>query len=77
VNITSPNRHICEVVVELGEDVGFRAGGQIDSAERSLAGMVASLCIAAGAQCQPTARHSLQVPMAAVYATQPSCAVEP
>jgi hypothetical protein len=54
VNIESPNRHICEVVIaiELGEDVGLRAGGQIDSAEHSLAGMVASLCIAVGAEGQ-------------------------
>jgi hypothetical protein len=41
VNVASPNRHICEVVFELREDVGLKAGGQIDSAERSLAGMVA------------------------------------
>ena len=34
---------IYEVVFELGEDVGLKAGGQIDVAEHSLAGMVASL----------------------------------
>jgi len=43
VSFASPNRHICEVVFELGEDVGLKAGGQIDVAEHSLAGMVASL----------------------------------
>jgi hypothetical protein len=47
---------ICEVVFELGEDVGLKAGGQIDSAERSLAGMVASLFIAASVRTKPAKR---------------------
>jgi hypothetical protein len=46
VNVESLNRHICEVVIKLGEDVGLKASGQIDSAKRSLAGIVASLFIA-------------------------------
>jgi hypothetical protein len=37
VSVASQNRDICEVVFELGEDVGLKAGGQIDSAKRSLA----------------------------------------
>ncbi len=32
MNVASPNRHICEFVFELGEDVGLKAGGQIDLA---------------------------------------------
>jgi hypothetical protein len=36
VNVALLNRYICEVVFKLGEDVG----GQIDSAEHSLAGML-------------------------------------
>jgi hypothetical protein len=44
--------------VELGEDVG--SGARIDSAERSLAGMVASLCIAVNVQGQPITRQLLQ-----------------
>ena len=47
MNDESLNRQIYEVVVKLQEDVGLKAGGQIDSAERSLAGIVASLFIAA------------------------------
>jgi hypothetical protein len=31
VNIASPNRHICKVIFELGEDVGLKAGSQINS----------------------------------------------
>lgn len=42
MNVESLNRHICEVVVKLQEDIGLKAGGLIDSAERSLAGIVAS-----------------------------------
>jgi hypothetical protein len=39
----------------IGEDVGLKAGGQIDSAERSLAGIVASLFIAASVR-EPATR---------------------
>jgi hypothetical protein len=31
VHGTSPNRYICEVVVELGGDVGLKASDQVDS----------------------------------------------
>jgi len=57
------NRHICEVAVKLQEDVGLKAGGQIDSAERSLARMVASLFTAASVRSGFTAeahwRHAI------------------
>ena len=55
-DVASPNRHICEVVFELGEDVGLKAGGQIDSAKRSLARMVASMFIAATVRTKPATR---------------------
>jgi hypothetical protein len=56
VNIVSLNRYMFKVVVavELGEDIGMRL--VVDSAERSLAGMVASLCIAVGARAKPANR---------------------
>jgi hypothetical protein len=53
VNVEPLNRYICEVVVELQEDVGLKAGGRIDSAERSLAGIVVSLFIAASVRTKP------------------------
>ena len=56
MNVESLNRHICEVVVELQEDVGLKAGGRIDSAERSLAGMVVSWFIAASVHTKPATR---------------------
>jgi hypothetical protein len=56
MSVASPNRDVCQVVVELGEDAGLKAGGYIDSAERSLAGMVASLFIAAGVRKKPAKR---------------------
>jgi hypothetical protein len=56
VNITSPNRHICEVVFELGKDIRLKAGGQIDSAKRSLAGIVASLFIVTSLRTKPAKR---------------------
>jgi hypothetical protein len=56
VNVESLNRHISEVVVKLQEDVGLKAGGQIDSAERSLTGMVASLFIVASVRTKPATR---------------------
>jgi hypothetical protein len=56
VNVESLDRLICEVVVKLQEDVGLKAGGQIDSAERSLAGVVASSFIAAGVRTKPATR---------------------
>jgi hypothetical protein len=56
VNVESLSRHICEEVVKLQEDVGLKAGGQIDLAERSLAGLVASLFIAASVRTKPAKR---------------------
>jgi hypothetical protein len=56
MNVASPNRHTYEVVFELREDVGLEAGGQIDSAERSLAGIVALLFIAASVRTKPAKR---------------------
>jgi hypothetical protein len=55
VNVASPNRHIYKVVFKLGEDVRLKAGGQI---EHSLAGMMASLFIAASARTKPATRYS-------------------
>ena len=57
MNVAPPNRHICKV--ELGEDVGLKAGGQVDFGERSLVCIV----VAHGAQSQLSARDSLQKPM--------------
>jgi hypothetical protein len=56
VNVESLNRQIYGVVVKLQEDVGLEAGGQIDSAERSLVGMVASLFIAASVRTKLATR---------------------
>ena len=61
-NVEPPNRHKCETAVELGEHFRLTAGGQIDSAERSLAGMVASSCIAAGAHGSQTLRIRCRSP---------------
>jgi hypothetical protein len=56
VNVASLNRHICKVVFELGEDVGLKAGGQVEFGERSLVGVVASLLLTASVRTKPAER---------------------
>ena len=74
MNVASLNRHICEVVIKLQEDVGLKAGGQIDSAERSLAGIVG--IVVRRRKRAHKGSHALGIhcrsPWLAVYATQPS-----
>jgi hypothetical protein len=53
VNVKSLNQYIYKVVVKLQEDVRLKAGGQIDLAERSLTGIVASLFIAVSVRTKP------------------------
>ena len=55
VNVAPPNQRIFKVVFKLGEDIRLKASGQI---EHSLAGMMASLFIAASVRIKPATRYS-------------------